>query len=142
MTWSKQSAKTPCSLSRKIGIVLSVTSILLVTSSSVMMLLNSTKRDKYWQSFSPNNKIRNFDHEEGFGAHTDNTGVNVTSVVDDDLEKFKNHLNEIHSLLKSAHERILVPWKVNENVSVTVQEDGFGAAMIRVRHRCWWDMRG
>mmetsp|Transcript_21826 Transcript_21826/g.59789 ORF Transcript_21826/g.59789 Transcript_21826/m.59789 type:complete len:136 (-) Transcript_21826:151-558(-) len=55
---------------------------------------------------------------------------------DDDVRDFEKHVSDIHGLMKFTYDKVLSPWKMNENATVNVQEDMLGSAIIRVRRRC------
>lgn len=50
----------------------------------------------------------------------------------EDVELFRKHVQWIHGLAQKSYEHVLAPWKLNQNVSVSTQEDAFGNAMLRV----------
>ena len=136
MKWSNQAArKAPCLLSFRIGAFLAIASTVIVVSSSMMMMIHSSKRSRPRAAHTIENENHRYNRNERMPFPEMSSTMNSTLILDDDVEKFKAHLDQIHDLLKHSYERILLPWKVNENVSVAVQEDGFGGATIRVRAR-------
>eukprot|EP00287_Rhodomonas_sp_CCMP768_P027391 CAMPEP_0202830606 /NCGR_PEP_ID=MMETSP1389-20130828/16283_1 /ASSEMBLY_ACC=CAM_ASM_000865 /TAXON_ID=302021 /ORGANISM="Rhodomonas sp., Strain CCMP768" /LENGTH=215 /DNA_ID=CAMNT_0049504261 /DNA_START=160 /DNA_END=804 /DNA_ORIENTATION=+ len=48
------------------------------------------------------------------------------------VEKFRKHVQWIHNLVQKSYSHVLAPWKINQNVSVSTQEDAFGNALLRV----------
>jgi hypothetical protein len=129
----------PCLLSRRLGVLLSIATFVMVSSSSLTMIAKSYERSKSRSSSNEQANPRfhitaSYDVATSSFSIDDDTEANITDIISDpDLQQFKEHLSDIHGLLKASYDRILLPWKVNENVSVTVQEDGFGGAIIRVR---------
>jgi hypothetical protein len=49
-----------------------------------------------------------------------------------EIARFDAHIASIEAVVASQYQRVLGPWKTNQNVSVDVLDNGFGDAMLRV----------
>ena len=49
-----------------------------------------------------------------------------------EVARFDAHIASIEAVVSSQYQRVLGPWKTNQNVSVDVLDNGFGDAMLRV----------
>ena len=124
---------------------MAIISFLVVATSTFMMIFNSYKRMKNKRAMDYKGRVLIFVKESDTvstfsqPSSAQNISLSGDHMAESDLEKFKAHLSKIHDLLRASYERVLIPWKVNENVSVSVQEDGFGSAMIRVTLNAFLD---
>jgi len=50
----------------------------------------------------------------------------------DDVKRFQKHVHWIRGLVQKSYSHVLSPWKLNQNVSISTQEDAFGNALLRV----------
>ncbi len=67
------------------------------------------------------------------GPAQNKTALRKPAGESEEVEKFRKHLQWIHGLVQKSYAHVLAPWKLNQNVSVSVQEDAFGNALLRVR---------
>jgi type II secretory pathway component PulM len=62
------------------------------------------------------------DHREG-----------AKSSAEGEVAEFRNRLKEIRNIVDEIDSDFLKPWKINQNISVSMQDNGVGASCMRVK---------